>query len=174
MRNEGYPVLKLLAQFYLDFLKEEPDGKFHAFPSNQGEDGFTGNLEAYRDLPQILLHIRFALAAAEYAAKELDADPEFRALCRDRIDRLADMKRCASVPRRAVDNWEEVTDSIDEQSRETVRGGRFSRSGENFFRRSFSGSTATSANTPTRNRRPTPIRISTPAAGMPGNCRRSG
>lgn len=119
LRNEGYPVLKLLAQFYLDFLKEEPDGKFHAFPSNQGEDGFTGNLEAYRDLPQILLHIRFALAAAEYAAKELDADPEFRALCRDRIDRLADMKRCASVPRRAVDNWEEVTDSIDEQSRET-------------------------------------------------------
>ncbi|WP_302453020.1 hypothetical protein [Victivallis vadensis] len=119
LREEGYPVLKLLAQFYLDFLKEEPDGRFHAFPSNQGEDGFTGNPEAYRDLPQILLHIRFALTAAEYAAAELDADPEFRALCRDRIDRLADMKQCASVPRRAVDNWEDVTEAIDEQSNRT-------------------------------------------------------
>ena len=119
LREQGYPVLKELASFYLDFLQEEPDGKFHAFPSNQGEDGFTGNPEAYRDLPQIMLHIRFALAAAEYASSELGVDPDFRALCRDRIDRLADMKYCASVPRRAVDNWDEVVDTIDEQSTST-------------------------------------------------------
>ncbi len=118
LRNEGYPVLKSLAQFYLDFLKLEDDGFYHAFPSNQGEDGFTGNPEAYRDLPQILLHIRFALAAAEYAAKELNADPEFQAACRDRIDRLAEVKRCACVPRPAVDNWDEVAAEIDRQSRE--------------------------------------------------------
>lgn len=119
LRREGYPVLKELALFYLNFLRREADGKYHAFPSNQGEDGFTGNPEAYRDLPQIMTHVRFALVIAAYAADELKIDAEFRALCRDRIEHLAEMKQCACVPRPAQDNWNDVAAAYDALSCET-------------------------------------------------------
>lgn len=118
LRKEGYPVLKTLAQFYLDFLTLESDGLYHAFPSNQGEDGFSGSVESYRDLPQNMLHIRFALSAAVFAASELGVDIEFQAMCRDRIARLANLKKSASCPRRANDNWEDVVADIDAKNLE--------------------------------------------------------
>lgn len=139
LRDTGYPVLKGIAQFYLDFLKLEDDGKYHAFPSNQGEDGFTGNLEAYRDLPQIMLHLRFALVIAEYAAGELGIDDDFRQICRDRIARLADMKDCATVPRKAVDNWDEVCASYDEDSRKTKPWSVYLKNRGEFFPPEFLG-----------------------------------
>lgn len=119
LRSEGYPVLKELAQFYLDFLSLEKDGRYHAFPSNQGEDGFTGNPEAYRDLPQIMTHIRFALTVAEYAARELNVDSDFQELCRERIEHLAEMKKHACIPRPGPEYGREISAKYDAMSRET-------------------------------------------------------
>ena len=49
LRDQGYPVIKDCALFYTDFLKKGDDGLYHAFPSNQGEDGFSGNPKDYTD-----------------------------------------------------------------------------------------------------------------------------
>jgi len=108
LRKDGYPVLRELAIFYADFLKKGEDGLYHAFPSNQGEDGFTGDPEAYTDVPQVMLHLRFALVAALDAARTLDMDHDLQHLWLDRIMHLAGMNPVFSKTRQAVDNWDEV------------------------------------------------------------------
>ncbi len=114
LRNEGYPVLRDLAIFYTDFLKEGEDGFFHAFPSNQGEDGFTGDPEAYTDVPQVMLQLRFALFAALETAQVLDIDHDLQKIWCDRIERLAGMKPLFSKVRHAVDNWDSVSGELAE------------------------------------------------------------
>ena len=85
----GYPVTRDGALFYTDFLKKGDDGLYHAFPSNQGEDGFSGDPKDYTDRPQIMRHMRYCLRAAIAAAEALDADPGLRAEWRDRLDHAA-------------------------------------------------------------------------------------
>lgn len=85
LRTKGYPVLKDCALFYLDFLKKGDDGFYHSFPSNQGEDGFTGDPKDYTDRPQVNQHIRYGLRIAIKAARVLQVDPD---LCREWLDRL--------------------------------------------------------------------------------------
>jgi hypothetical protein len=69
LRATGYPVIRDCALFYTDFLKKGPDGRYHAFPSNQGEDGFSGNPKDYTDRAQVMQHVRYCLRAAIRASE---------------------------------------------------------------------------------------------------------
>ena len=89
LRTIGYPAIRDCALFYTDFLKKGDDGLYHAFPSNQGEDGFSGNPKDYTDRGQVLSHARYCLRAALLAAAELGVDAELRAAWRDRLDHCA-------------------------------------------------------------------------------------
>jgi hypothetical protein len=85
----GYPALRDLGLFYLDFMKLGPDGLYHVFPSNQGEDGFTGDPKDYTDRAQVMRHARFALRAAAEAARELGLDADLQAGWRERLAKCA-------------------------------------------------------------------------------------
>lgn len=86
LRASGYPVIRDCALFYTDFLKQGADGLYHAFPSNQGEDGFTGDPKDYTDRAQIMQHMRYCLRAAVRASEVLDTDTDLRAQWQDRLD----------------------------------------------------------------------------------------
>lgn len=118
LRREGYPVLREIALFYTDFLHKGEDGLYHAFPSCQGEDGFSGIPETLTDVAQAMLHIRFALYAALYAAQELDADADLQSQWRDRIDNLAGINRMHAGHHKAIDNWDDMLDELKRMSRE--------------------------------------------------------
>ena len=68
----AYPALKKFAVFYSGFLEKGRDGKYHAFPSNQGEADFS--LENAYDRPQVMFHAAFALRCAAESARELGCD----------------------------------------------------------------------------------------------------
>lgn len=121
LRETGYPVLKDLARFYTDFLTEGEDGLYHAFPSNQGEDGFTGESESYRDTPQVMLHLRFALFAALDAARALDVDHALQKLWENRIEQLAEIRTIVNPVRKAVDNWDDFTKELTDAIRNSPR-----------------------------------------------------
>lgn len=89
LADEGYPVLRDCALFYTDFLTKGDDGLYHAFPSNQSEDGFTGDPKAYTDRPQIMRHMRYCLRAAIAAADVLGLDEDLQAEWRDRVAHAA-------------------------------------------------------------------------------------
>lgn len=89
LRATGYPVIRDCALFYTDFLKRGADGLYHAFPSNQGEDGFSGTPKDYSDRAQVMQHARYCLRAATRAAEVLDVDADLRAAWRDRLDHAA-------------------------------------------------------------------------------------
>jgi alpha-L-fucosidase 2 len=89
LRKTGYPAIRDCALFYTDFLKRGEDGLYHAFPSNQGEDGFTGNPKDYTDRAQVMRHMRYCLRAAIRASEILKADPGLRAQWRDRLEHSA-------------------------------------------------------------------------------------
>ena len=58
LRATGYPVIRDWRLFYTDFLQKRADGRYHIFPSNQGEDGFTGNPKDYTDRAQVMQQMR--------------------------------------------------------------------------------------------------------------------
>jgi len=89
LRSTGYPVIRDGALFYTDFLKKGDDGLYHAFPSNQGEDGFSGDPKDYTDRAQIMQHIRYCLRAAIRASEVLGTDEELRNEWRDRLEHCA-------------------------------------------------------------------------------------
>jgi hypothetical protein len=89
LRRVGYPALRDCALFYTDFLKKGADGIYHAFPSNQGEDGFSGNPQDYTDRAQIMAHMRYCLRSAIKASEVLKTDEELRAQWRDRLEHSA-------------------------------------------------------------------------------------
>ncbi len=74
LEKEGYPVIHDAAVFYADFLEKGEDGKYHAFPSGQGEYHFTGDPKDYTDMPQVIRHARYLLQIAAEAAKVLNTD----------------------------------------------------------------------------------------------------
>ena len=93
----GYPFIKECALFYLDFLKKAPspdlppelnDGKYHAFPSVQYEDGLSGNAMDLADRPQVLSFIRFSLASAIEASEILGVDDDLRLQWKDRLENI--------------------------------------------------------------------------------------
>ncbi len=89
LRQTGYPVIRDCSLFYTDFLQKGEDGLYHAFPSNQGEDGFTGDPKDYTDRAQVMQQIRYCLRAAIAASEALDVDQELRRQWRDRLDHCA-------------------------------------------------------------------------------------
>jgi hypothetical protein len=89
LRTTGYPVIRDCALFYTDFLKKGPDGLYHIFPSNQGEDGFSGNPKDYTDRAQVMVHTRYCLRAAILASEVLGIDADLRAAWRDRFEHAA-------------------------------------------------------------------------------------
>ncbi len=89
LRATGYPVLRDAALFYTDFLQKGEDGLYHAFPSNQGEDGFSGNPQDYTDRTQVMQHLRYCLRAAILASEVLQIDAELREQWRDRLEHCA-------------------------------------------------------------------------------------
>ncbi|NQT53822.1 hypothetical protein HQ576_17325 [bacterium] len=89
LRETGYPVIRDCALFYTDFLRKGADGLYHAFPSNQGEDGFSGDPKDYTDRPQVMQHARYCLRVAIQAAEALGVDEALRAQWRDRVERCA-------------------------------------------------------------------------------------
>jgi len=86
LRLTGYPVIRDCALFYTDFLKKGDDGLYHAFPSNQGEDGFSGDPKDYTDRRQVMQHLRYCLRAAIHASEVLQVDEELRSQWRDRLE----------------------------------------------------------------------------------------
>ena len=70
----AWPALKKFAVFYERFLQKREDGRYHAFPSNQGESEFS--LAGATDQPQVLQHAAFALHCAAEAAEALHCDLE--------------------------------------------------------------------------------------------------
>lgn len=89
LRSVGYPVMRDCALFYTDFLRKGADGQYHAFPSNQGEDGFSGDPKPYTDRPQIMCHARYCLQSTIRASEVLNVDEELRAAWRDRLAHMA-------------------------------------------------------------------------------------
>ena len=89
LAETGYPALRDCALFYTDFLQRGEDGFFHAFPSNQGEDGFSGNPDDFRDRPQIIRHARYCLRNAIQAAEALDLDHDLATQWRTILAHLA-------------------------------------------------------------------------------------
>jgi hypothetical protein len=89
LRTTGYPAIRDCALFYTDFMKKGADGLYHTFPSNQGEDGFSGNPKDFTDRPQVMEFARHCLRTAIRASEALKADPELRAAWQDRLDHCA-------------------------------------------------------------------------------------
>jgi hypothetical protein len=86
LKHTGYPALKDFALFYTDFLSEDENGTWHAYPSSQGEVNFTK--ENCYDQPQVLFHARYALYCAAETADVLKVDRELAAQWRHIAARL--------------------------------------------------------------------------------------
>jgi hypothetical protein len=89
LRRTGYPMMRDCALFYTDFMAKGDDGLYHLFPSNVGEDGFTGNPKDYTDRGQVMHFARYCLRAGLAAAETLGVDADLRAAWRDRLDHCA-------------------------------------------------------------------------------------
>jgi hypothetical protein len=89
LRSTGYPAIRDGALFYGDLMKKRADGLYHIFPSNSGEDGFTGNAKDYTDRAQVMQQARHCLQMAVLASEALDADADLRAAWRDRFEHAA-------------------------------------------------------------------------------------
>jgi hypothetical protein len=87
--NEGYPIIKDCALFYTDFMKKGEDGLYHVFPSNQGEDGFSGNINDFIDREEIMGYLRYCLKAAIKASDILGIDHELRDIWNERVENCA-------------------------------------------------------------------------------------
>jgi hypothetical protein len=72
LRDRCWPLLKDCALFFIDFMKKEADGKYHLYPSNCGEDSFTGDPSHYRDRRENLQHAWYTLFIARKAAELLN------------------------------------------------------------------------------------------------------
>ncbi|MHC4562975.1 MAG: glycosyl hydrolase family 95 catalytic domain-containing protein [Planctomycetota bacterium] len=94
LEDYGYPVIRDTAVFYLDFLAkvedggEFDDGKYHAYPSPQGEYLYTGDMKDYFDQAQVIRNARWCLQAAVAAADVLGTDKDLRDQWQDILDNL--------------------------------------------------------------------------------------
>ncbi|MCE9591094.1 MAG: hypothetical protein K8S99_11275 [Planctomycetes bacterium] len=87
--ERGYPAIRELALFYLDFLTKGEDGLYHAFPSTQGEDTFPNTPQGWTDRPQVMRHMRYCLRAAIASAEILGVDADLVSGWRDRLQHAA-------------------------------------------------------------------------------------
>jgi len=83
LREVGYPPIHDAALFYLDFLEKGEDGLYHGFPSDQGENQFTPEVDKYTDRPQVMRHVRYCMDIAIEAAEVLGVDADLVEQWRD-------------------------------------------------------------------------------------------
>ncbi|OJW18983.1 MAG: alpha-L-fucosidase [Planctomycetales bacterium 71-10] len=82
LRKEAYPLMKGAAEFCLDFLTEDADGRLVTSPSTSpenvfiGPDGKRSAVSAASTMDLMLIHDLFTHCIA--ATRILDVDPEFR------------------------------------------------------------------------------------------------
>lgn len=82
LRKQAYPLMKGAAEFCLEFLTEDADGKLVTSPSTSpenvfiGPDGRRSAVSAASTMDLMLIHDLFTHGIA--ATKILDVDPEFR------------------------------------------------------------------------------------------------
>jgi len=94
LAETGYPVIRDTALFYTDFLakckdgSQWDDGKYHAYPSPQGEYLYTGDIKDYFDQAQVIRNARWCLQAAVAAADVLKTDRQLRDQWQDILDNL--------------------------------------------------------------------------------------
>jgi len=105
LRKLGYPVLRDCALFYTDFAKKGDDGLYHVFPSNQGEDGFTGDPADYTDRGQVMRHMRHCLRSAIQASEVLEADANLRTEWREVLDHAAGDDGVPPVKREGLEKY---------------------------------------------------------------------
>lgn len=89
LARTGYPAIRDCALFYTDFLTLGEDGKYHAFPSNQGEDAFSGNPADFCDREEVAAYLCYCLRCAIAAAGVLGCDPELSARWKELLDNYA-------------------------------------------------------------------------------------
>ncbi|MCL2507545.1 MAG: hypothetical protein FWF05_00065 [Oscillospiraceae bacterium] len=87
--DKGYPFMKECMIFLCDILMKGDDGLYHAFPSNQGEDGFDGKPDNYRDCQQVMEHIRYGFMVSIEAAKIAGEDAALVESWEDILQNLA-------------------------------------------------------------------------------------
>lgn len=85
----GYPAIRDCALFYNDFMQKRDDGLYHIFPSNQQEDGFSGDPKTVTDRAQVMQHARYCLRSAILASEVLKLDADLRAEWRERLEHAA-------------------------------------------------------------------------------------
>ncbi len=105
LRTTGYPAIRDCALFYTDFLKKGADGLYHAFPSNQGEEGFSGNPKDYTDRPQVIAFARYCLQTAIQAARVLRVDPKLQRAWKLRLEKCAPPNGRSVPKRRGLEKW---------------------------------------------------------------------
>ena len=89
LERAGYPALRDFALFFTDFMEKREDGLHHIFPSNQGEDGFSGDPRDYTDRAMVIRHARYCLRVAALASEALDTDEELRLRWNNMITHMA-------------------------------------------------------------------------------------
>ena len=72
LRNRCWPLLKDCALFFVDFMKKGDDGNYHLFPSNCGEESFTGDVSRYLDRHENLQHAWYTIHITRRAAELLE------------------------------------------------------------------------------------------------------
>jgi hypothetical protein len=91
LKGQAYPLLREGARFYCAFLKMEPDGRYHVFPTVVPEmHGFTVDFRYNKDCIIDLALIRFLLDAVIQASELLHTDAEERTRWREVYDNLAE------------------------------------------------------------------------------------
>ena len=91
LRKRCWPLLKDCALFFIDFMEKGDDGNYHIFPSNCGEEPFTGDASHYRDRRENLQHAWYTLHIARKAAK------------------LLDDKELVPIINKMLDNWPKIS-----------------------------------------------------------------
>ncbi|MCC6142221.1 MAG: glycoside hydrolase family 95 protein [Candidatus Hydrogenedentes bacterium] len=96
LRDTGYPLMKGAAEFMLDFLVEDPQGRLVTNPSHSPENSFilpdrTKNMFTYgATMDLMIIHDLFTNCIA--AAKVLDTDADFAQSLHSALDRLAPLQ----------------------------------------------------------------------------------
>lgn len=92
LRERGYPFIRDCALFYTDYLEKWDDGKYHAFPSCWGEEGYDGTVEKNTDAYQAIEFARSNLRMAYKVAELLGVDDDLRETWAEILENLAEGK----------------------------------------------------------------------------------
>ena len=84
LRERAYPVLRSVAEFYVNYLDKDPDGHYFIYPANAHE-----TYRPVKNPATDLAGIRYIFPALIQASRILDVDESRRPVWQDRLDHLA-------------------------------------------------------------------------------------